>query len=220
MKENGVHISITKEAINQLPPAIYPGGIEAITLVDTESKALNAVKALGRYRHIGFDTETKPSFKRGQTNKVALLQLYAGGRCYLFRLTQPGIYEVVRPLLEDPDVIKIGLSVHDDFNSLRRRGELTPAGFLDLQDYCRCFHIDDISLQKIFAIVFGQKISKSQRLTNWEADTLNESQQIYAAIDAWACLELYNYLRNGRFDPFTSPYRLARTDPQYENKEI
>jgi ribonuclease D len=109
-------------------------------------------------------------------------------------------------LLENPEIIKVGLSVHDDFSALRRRGDINPAGFLDLQDYARTFHIADISLQKIYAIVFGGRISKSQRLTNWEADTLTEQQQIYAAIDAWACLKLYRYMRSGAFHPAESPY--------------
>jgi ribonuclease D len=124
----------------------------------------------------------------------------------LFRLNKDGIFEMVKPLLENPEIIKVGLSVHDDYNALRRRGDIEPAGFIDLQDYARTFHIADISLQKVYAIVFGGRISKSQRLTNWEADTLTEQQQIYAAIDAWACLKLYRYMRSGAFHPAESPY--------------
>lgn len=206
MKPACPQISISKDALAELPVATYPGGIDSVTVIDTAAKAKMALRALNKYRYLGFDTETKPSFQRGQINKVALLQLSTGEHCYLFRLNCPGIFEIIRPLLENPDIIKIGLSVHDDFNALRRRGELEPAGFLDLQDYCRTFHIVDISLQKIFAIVFGLRISKSQRLTNWEAETLNESQQIYAALDAWACLELYLFIRSGRFDPYNSSY--------------
>lgn len=209
MKSPEIQISISKETLNELPLVSYPGGIDAITVIDTASKAKIALRALSKHHHIGFDTETRPSFQKGKVNKVALLQLSTGEHCYLFRLNRPGIFEIVRPLLENPDILKIGLSVHDDYNALRRRGDLNPAGFIDLQDYCRAFHIADISLQKIFAILFGQKISKSQRLTNWEAETLNESQQIYAAIDAWACLKMYHYIRSGQFDPMTSPYRVA-----------
>lgn len=201
-------ISIPKSVLETMPVVEYPGGIEAVTLIDTPAKARIALRALRKHRYIGFDTETKPSFQKGVVNKVALLQLSTGEHCYLFRLNKPGIFEMVRPLLEDKEIIKIGLSVHDDFNSLRRRGELNPEGFLDLQDYCRTFHICDISLQKIFAIVFGQRISKSQRLTNWEAEILNEAQQIYAAIDAWACRKLYLYIRSGEFNPYESPYRI------------
>lgn len=211
MQNSCPHISISKEALADLPVVTYPGGIGAITVVDTASKARIALRELNKCDHIGFDTETRPSFKRGHINKVALLQLSTGEHCFLFRLNFEGIFEMVRPLLENPDIIKVGLSVHDDYNSLRRRGDLNPAGFLDLQDYCRTFHIDDISLQKIFAIVFGERISKNQRLTNWEAETLNEAQQIYAAIDAWACLKLYRYIRSGLFNPFDSPFLVQPT---------
>ncbi len=218
MDSNLFNIAISKQAVAELPTVEYPGGIGAVTVVDDVSKARVALRALNKCDHIGFDTETKPSFQRGHTNKVALLQLSTGEHCYLFRLNVPGIFEMVRPLLEDGNIIKVGLSVHDDFNSLRRRGDLSPAGFLDLQDYAHTFHIADISLQKIFAIVFGERISKSQRLTNWEASHLTDAQQIYAAIDAWACLKLYRYMRAGRFVPSSSPYivdeHAAETTPQ------
>ncbi len=212
MKTVCPQISIPKEVLAELPLVVYPGGIDAVTVVDTPAKARIALRALNKCRHIGFDTETRPSFQRGQVNKVALLQLSTGEHCYLFRLNRPGIFEMVKPLLENPEIIKVGLSVHDDYNALRRRGEINPAGFLDLQDYCRTFHIADISLQKIFAIIFGERISKTQRLTNWEAEHLNDSQQIYAAIDAWACLKLYKYIREGHFNPMESPYAHIEED--------
>ena len=200
-------ISITKDQVAEMPVVNLPGGSRDITVVDSSAKAKMAVRALSKCSHIGFDTETKPTFQRGgHMHKVALLQLSTDDHHFLFRLTVPGIFEIVRPLLENPDVIKVGLSVHDDYNALRRRGDINPAGFLDLQDYARTFLISDLSLQKVYAIVFGARISKSQRLTNWEADRLTEAQQIYAAIDAWACLKLYRYLRGGYFHPYESPY--------------
>lgn len=204
---NDMCLSIDKETVAAMPVVEYPGGIKAVTVVDTAAKAKMALRALNKCTHIGFDTETKPTFQRGgKQHKVALLQLSTGDHCFLFRLNRDGIFDLVRPLLENPEIIKVGLSVHDDFNALRRRGEINPAGFLDLQDYARTFHIGDLSLQKVYAIIFGERISKSQRLTNWEADKLTEQQQIYAAIDAWACLKLYLYMRGGYFRPDDSPY--------------
>lgn len=209
-------ISISKETVAAMDAVEYPGGIEAVTVIDSVAKARIALRALRKCTHIGFDTETRPSFRRGHMNKVALLQLSSGPHCYLFRLNMPGIFDAVKPLLEDSEIIKIGLSVHDDYNALRRRGQINPAGFLDLQDYARTLHIEDISLQKIYAIVFGERISKAQRLTNWEAPHLTEAQQIYAAIDAWACLKLYRYMRAGHFDPYVSPY-IVHEDADAEN---
>jgi ribonuclease D len=203
-----INISITKEAVAAMEAVELPGGISRVTLVSDEETARRAVEDLNRFEHLGFDTETKPSFQRGRVNKVALLQIASAERCYLFRLNLPGVFEAVRPLLENPDVIKVGLSVHDDFNALRRRGEINPAGFLDLQDYARTFHITDLSLQKIYAIVFGKRISKAQRLTNWEAPNLSEAQQIYASIDAWACLTLYLAMRSGEFVPGECQWRV------------
>lgn len=189
-----------------------------ITVVDTAATARTALRAMARENVVGFDTETRPSFRKGQKHKVALMQISTADRCYLFRLNKIGISEELKSFLENPDVLKIGLSVHDDFCVLRRSGDLEPKGFVDLQDMVKNFEITDISLQKIYAIIFGERISKNQRLTNWEADTLSEAQQAYAALDAWACLKIYNYLNAGKFIPEQSPYRhLPEAEPQNVN---
>jgi ribonuclease D len=103
--------------------------------------------------------------------------------------------ESVISLLENPEIKKIGLSLHDDYQALAKRKRFTPQGFLDLQKYVTGFGIEEKSLQKIFAIIFGQRISKSQQLTNWDADVLTDKQKLYAATDAWACLSIYNHLQ-------------------------
>ncbi len=201
-------IAISKEAVAEMPVVVFTGGI---TVVDTPEMARVALRELTRARVVGFDTETRPSFHRGRTHKVALMQLSTDEHCFLFRLNKIGIHQSLRHFLEDPEVIKIGLSVHDDFAVMRRIVEdLQPQGFVDLQDYVKFFNIHDISLQKIYAIIFGEKISKNQRLTNWEAETLTGPQQVYAATDAWACLKLYRYLRRGMYDPDASPYIVSR----------
>ncbi|MDO4319480.1 MAG: 3'-5' exonuclease [Bacteroidales bacterium] len=201
-------IAISKEALAEMPVVAFDGGI---TVVDTPEMSRVALRELSRARVVGFDTETRPSFHKGRLHKVALMQLSTDEHCFLFRLNKLGISEGMRRFLEDPEIIKIGLSVHDDFSVMRRLNEdLDPQGFVDLQDYVKYFHIHDISLQKIYAIVFGGRISKNQRLTNWEADTLTPQQQIYAATDAWACLEIYRQLRSGQFVPDDSPYVVDR----------
>lgn len=204
MNQSSYIISINKEAIAEMPTMHYPG---AITVVDNAALAHQAIRALSTERIVGFDTETRPSFKKGRVHNAALMQISTKNRCFLFRLNKIGICAELKAFLENPDILKIGLSVHDDFNVLRRTTPLEPQGFIDLQQMVRNYEITDISLQKIYAIVFGERISKSQRLTNWEADTLTTSQQSYAALDAWACLRLYEYFESGSFDPISSPYR-------------
>lgn len=202
-------IAISKETVAEMPVVEYPG---EITLVDTPEMARIALRELTRARVVGFDTETRPSFHRGHMHNVALMQLSTDDHCFLFRLNILGISEPLRKFLEDPEIIKIGLSVHDDFSVMRRLvDDLDPQGFIDLQEYVKFFHINDISLQKIYAIVFREKISKNQRLTNWEAPVLTEQQQRYAAIDAWACLRLYRTFRSGQFHPDESPFIVDRS---------
>lgn len=213
-------IAISKEVVAEMPVVECPVDI---TVVDTPEMARVALRELSRSRVVGFDTETRPSFQRGRSFNVALMQLSTDDHCYLFRLNRVGISEHLRRFLEDPEITKIGLSVHDDFAVMRRvSGELLPQGFIDLQDYVKFFHINDISLQKIYAIVYGEKISKAQRLTNWEAEQLSVPQQKYAAIDAWACLRLYRTFRNGEFHPDESPYVIDRAllNPAQNNQLI
>lgn len=177
-----------KELLNTLPVVQYEGRIVTVL---SEAGARKAVDYLLAQPLLGVDTETRPSFQRGQHHKTALLQVAAADVCYLFRLNLIGLCPDVKRLLEDQTVPKIGLSWHDDILQLRHTSSFTPGLFLDLQDTVKELGVEDLSLQKLFANFFGQKISKSQRLTNWEADTLGDKQKSYAAIDAWACLQLW-----------------------------
>lgn len=210
MPSSNFNLSIPKQTVAELPLVSFSGDIE---VVDTLDAVGPAVDWLMSQSIIGFDTETKPSFRKGRPNKVALMQLSSADKCYLFRLNKIGMPDALRSFIECPGVKKIGLSIHDDFHVMHRSSEFTPAGFVELQDYVKQWHIADISLQKIFGIVFGHKISKGQRLTNWEADTLTRAQQVYAATDAWACLRLYEHLQAGLFDPVASPYVLPAEAP-------
>lgn len=205
---DNLRLAIGKEAVNQLPPVRYEGGIQVIDSID---KARVALRELTRARIVGFDTETRPSFRKGQLHKVALMQLATDDFCFLFRLNKLGVFDLLKDFLQNPEITKIGLSVHDDFQVLGRSGEISPEGFVELQSFVKQYSIADTSLQKIFAIVFGQCISKSQRLTNWEAAELTPQQQRYAAIDAWACLRLYRHLSQGNFNPADSKYIIPDT---------
>lgn len=193
---------ITKAEIATLPKVLFPG---RIFVIYTEADADKAISYLQTQRIVGVDTETRPSFKRGTTHKVALLQISTSDTCFLFRLNQIGMPPSLQEFLMS-DTLKIGLSLKDDFMMLRRRKDVhaEEGNWIELQDYVGRFGIEDRSLQKIFANLFGQKISKSQRLSNWEAETLSEGQMKYAATDAWACVEIYNCLeemeRTGNYE--------------------
>ena len=204
MKMNTFSLTISKQAVAELPTVEFDG---AITLVETPEQLETALADLCSHTLVGFDTETKPSFKKGCVNKVALMQLSTDNHNYLIRLNKLGIPATLRQFLENPAITKVGLSIHDDFNVMRRTEPLDPQGFIELQNFVKEYAIADCSLQKIYAIVFGRRISKRQRLTNWEASTLTPQQQMYAALDSWACLHIYRYLLAGNFDPASSPYR-------------
>ncbi|MBQ7691719.1 MAG: 3'-5' exonuclease domain-containing protein 2 [Muribaculaceae bacterium] len=197
-------ITIDKEQINAMPMVAFEG---RIVVIDAVSQVRAAVNALRTYPLVGFDTETRPAFKRGVLHPTALMQISAPDICFLFRINRIGLPQSLRSYIEDATCHKVGLSLHDDWSVLRRHYEVFPDGFDEIQDMVALNHIGEMSLQKIYAILFGQKISKSQRLTNWEADTLTHGQQRYAATDAWACINIYNRLTNGSFDPEQSPFR-------------
>lgn len=186
--------TITKDQLSELPVEEYTN---RIIVVDTEKDVEKAVNYLLNFKRVGFDTETRPSFKKGQNYKVALMQLATEEVCFLIRLNKVGIPPVLDEFLMCDTTLKIGLSLRDDFGAMRKRTDIEPANFIDLQNFVAKYDIKETSLQKIYAILFGKKISKGQRLTNWEAETLTEAQQKYAALDAWACLKIYNLLKEG-----------------------
>ena len=191
-----------------MPKVLFPG---RIFVVCTESDAEKAVAYLKDQRIVGVDTETRPSFKRGTTHKVALLQISTQDTCFLFRLNRIGMPDSLQEFLMS-DTLKIGLSLKDDFNSLRKRQDMHPdrGNWIELQEYVGKFGIEDRSLQKIYANLFGEKISKNQRLSNWEADVLSEGQKLYAATDAWACVEIYNCLSELES---TGNYEIIQNEP-------
>lgn len=201
--QSKVSISIPKETLSTLPIVTFPG---EIIVIDSPEAVPAAVEHLRSSKIVGFDTETRPSFHKGRTNKVALIQISTDSRCYLFRINKTGLTEELRAFIEDTGVTKIGLSLKDDFFVLHRISEFVPEGFIDLQEFVRPYGIIDSSLQRIYGIVFGERISKGQRLSNWEAAELTAAQQQYAAIDAWTCLRLYKELKSGNFRPEASPF--------------
>ncbi|MCM1005092.1 MAG: 3'-5' exonuclease domain-containing protein 2 [Prevotella sp.] len=198
-------LSISKEELTELPLVQYNAGA---VIIDSDAHIAEAVEQLSNAEIVGFDTETRPSFRKGQSFNVSLLQLATPTRCFLFRLNMIGLHPLLKQLLENSRILKVGLSLRDDFHSLSKIGLIRPDGFVDLQQYVKQFGIADNSLSRIYAILFGKRISKNQRLTNWEAEHLTQAQINYAAFDAISCIQIYEYLNSGQFNPMQSKYRI------------
>ena len=184
-----LHVKMDAAAIAAMPVVTFGG---RIVVVETEDAASRAVDRLLRESALGIDTETRPTFRKGETRKVSLLQVATDDDCYLLRLNKIGVSPSVLRLLTAKDVTLVGLSLVDDLMRLHHDADFEPGHFVDLQKEIACFGIEDRGLRKMYANFFGERISKREQLSNWEARQLSERQQQYAAIDAWACLRLYN----------------------------
>lgn len=184
--------SITKEELSGLPMERFDG---RIIIIQTESEAEKAVAYLEQQKAIGFDTETRPAFHKGVSHQIALMQLSTLDTCFLFRLNLIGLPDCLADILINPAIKKVGLSLKDDFSAIHKRKAIAPTNFVELQSFVKDYGIEDNGLQRIYGILFGKRISKGQRLSNWEAGVLSDAQKMYAAIDAWACLKIFNELK-------------------------
>ncbi len=189
--ENHFINKISNEQTAQLPAIEFKGEIRVI---DNECDIEEACKYLQKQSVIGFDTETRPSFKPGVSFRVSLLQLSSREVCYLFRLNKIPLAKPLLKLLENKKVLKIGADVAGDLRSLRQIRHFRDGGFVDLQQIAPEWGVEDKSLRKMSAIILGQRVSKAQRLSNWEAATFTERQMVYAATDAWVCTLIYDKL--------------------------
>jgi ribonuclease D len=169
-----------------------------IVLVDNLKTFYGVFPKLLRTDLLGFDTETRPTFRKGRKNAVSLIQLSTEDMACLFRINKIGIPDELADLLSDPSIIKTGVAVHDDIKFLKSVRKFNPEGFVDLQTLVKDFGIQSSGLKKLTAIVLGFRISKRQQVTDWEAEQLTEAQQIYAATDAWVCYQIYKKLVNGK----------------------
>ena len=207
-----------KKDINQLPRVNFNGRI--FTVIN----AVEADKAVDYLMHapiLGIDTETRPSFRRGQVHLVALLQVSTHNTAFLFRLNRIGMPPSLIRLLEDTTIKKVGLSLHDDLMMLKKRHDFTPGSYIELQNEVKELGIADKSLQKLYANLYGEKISKSQQLSNWEADVLSEAQMQYAATDAWACIKIYDKIlelkRSGEYTLEKEPVQASANTEEEDN---
>ena len=200
MNENRFIENILPEAIETMPLASFPGEIYVIDSLSEDYR--KAVRYLKRQKILGFDTETKPCFTPRTPNPgVALLQLSGGGKAFLFRIKSLGMQRALCNILANPDIVKVGAATTDDVRGLQRYAKFKPASFVDLQKIVPEWGIRDKSVKKMAAIILGVKVSKTQQLSNWEADKLSDPQMKYAATDAWICREMYLKLKNTELKP-------------------
>lgn len=192
--------SITPNDLEKLDYASFPGKIHIIDSVGAEFN--RAIAYLRSQKIIGFDTETRPTFTPSQPRYgVSLLQLSGPDKAFLFRIKSVGMHRRLCNLMASPKVIKVGAAIHDDIRGLQKYRDFTPAGFVDLQKIVWEWGIRDKSVKKMAAIILGIRISKTQQLSNWEAETLNDAQCKYAATDAWVCREMYIRLQKYEKNP-------------------
>lgn len=193
MNNNKYLENITVEELKEYELSWFKG---EIVVIDDLKKFSEVFPRLKNSTILGFDTETKPSFKKGGKNKVSLIQLSNRDLACLIRINKTGIPRELSDLLSNQEVIKVGVAIHDDIKFLSKVKKFSPAGFVDLQSYVRKYGIQSSGLKKLAAIVLGFRISKRQQVTDWEAVELTEAQQVYAATDAWVCYEIYDKLAN------------------------
>ncbi len=205
---------IDKKIISTLPRVLFSG---RIIVIDNEKDVDKAVKYLLSSKIIGIDTETRPSFRKGVYHKVALLQASTHSVCFLFRLNVMGFPTPLLRLVEDMSVIKVGISLHDDLMMIGKRTKFKKGNFIDLQDLIKNFGIEDMSLQKLYANLFHERIVKREQLSNWEAIELSERQKLYAATDAWACIKIYEKMMQLSKDKNYELITLPNSEVKVEN---
>ncbi|MCW3804068.1 3'-5' exonuclease [Plebeiibacterium marinum] len=183
--------TISNEVLNELPLQYFDG---EIVLIEDEVGIVKMMEEINGESIVGFDTETRPSFKKGVTNSIALFQLTTHKATYLIRLNKTGVTSELKLLLENESVLKVGVGIRDDLRGLQKLTPLKPKGFVELQTMATEKGLKDFSLKKLAGILLKFRVSKRQRLSNWEAPTLTNAQMIYAATDSWVALEIYKKL--------------------------
>lgn len=199
-----IPLKITKEEVNGLELGAFEG---EIVLIDELSGLQEMFVDLSSKKFIGFDTETRPAFRRGVSYDVALVQLSTTDKAFLIRINKIGLPREVKRLLENPDIVKIGAAVRDDLKGLKKLSPtFKPAGFFDLNEELKKVGFLNVGVRNLCAMVLGIRISKSEQVSNWEADQLTAKQELYAATDAWACLAVFQkLLDSGTLEPLFSP---------------
>ncbi len=184
--------NITNEDIRKLPLLAFNGPIH---VVESEDQLDNAIETLHDEEILGFDTEKKPTFKKGEYNPTAMIQLSSNNEAFLFRLNKIGYPRPLFDLMGNPEVTKLGISIDDDIKELEKLSRFNPSGFMDINNIARDIGVKHIGVKKLAAIFLKQRISKGQQTSNWEIEELTHGQKKYAATDAWICLRIYNEIK-------------------------
>ena len=190
-KDSGLKTNITVDEVNLLPLRAYSGKVQVVT---DASQFPKIASEIAKHKIVGFDTETRPSFKKGQSYKLALIQLAVPNKVYLIRTHYTGLTKDIISIFENPEIMKAGVAIRDDIKALQTLGTFSPSSFIELATLSRAVGLQVESVKKLAALMLGFRISKSAQTSNWEAPTLTENQIEYAATDAWVCLELYGKL--------------------------
>ncbi|WP_158859175.1 3'-5' exonuclease [Lunatibacter salilacus] len=195
-----IPLKITKEEVNGFELGAFEG---KIILIDELEGLQKMYEDLNSKKSIGFDTETRPAFRRGVSYDVALIQLATDDTAYLIRINKIGFPREVKRILENPDIVKIGAAVRDDLKGLKKLSPtFKPSSFFDLNEELKKVGFLNVGVRNLSAMVLGIRISKSEQVSNWEADQLTDKQELYAATDAWACLAIFQkLLDNGTLEP-------------------
>ncbi|MEQ8926197.1 MAG: 3'-5' exonuclease [Fulvivirga sp.] len=183
--------TIHNDDINELELQRFEG---EIAVVETAEELKSALKELSKEKVVGFDTESKPAFKKGEYNHISLLQIATEEKAFLIRVNKVGIPAELKRFLESEKIIKVGVALRDDLKDLRKLSPMNPKGFVELNHLVKEIGIESNGLRKLTAIILGFRISKSAQVTNWEKEELTEKQIYYAATDAWVCIKMYNKL--------------------------
>ena len=175
-------LHISKSEINELPMKQYDG---SIVLCRTPDEAEKAVEILKKEPLLGFDTETRPAFRKGESYNPSLLQLGTDKVVYLFQIQQTGLIQGLLDILSSNDIIKAGVAIDRDIEELQAMSQFMPDGFVELADLAKTANIKNLGLRGLTAILFDFRISKREQVSNWARNELSPSQQRYAATDAW-----------------------------------
>ncbi|MFT6828543.1 MAG: ribonuclease D [Roseivirga sp.] len=189
--------SISKDELMELPLSQYDG---KVVIAASQESIQKALAEINQFSVVGFDTEARPTFKKGQIRHISLIQIATDDKVYLLRIMQTGLMDCIVDFMEDPNIIKVGIGLDDDFNLLNRLRRFNKSGFLDLNIRFKEIGAENIGARNLAGMMLGIRISKSAQTSNWEAEEYSDKQISYAATDAWICLEIFRELQDLGFE--------------------